>query len=363
MHEFRSEIRTRETDHPKAAILEGDTGMNAITPVSAKDKLKLDAIQRAAVADLAEVTAGLRVLVCLAKADGELTELDKRVLHDVLHGELHPSVETVEYLADQKIDLQAELSRIQSSDMRERTFNAAYCIAHLDGHCSPAKARMLEDIRTALKLPPERATLLGRMYSEARSAIWPDHINLLPDAAVRAAKINDEILKYSVLNAVTGAFPLPGLSIATDLLVISVQTKLVHDIGQYWGHQVDREAARSLIATIAGAAGLRIAVHSLLNFVPVLGSVVGATSAFVTTWALGKAANRYFESGGKLNGAELKKLFDESMQDARAAYDKSRDLIASKMKSRQETLKALDEDLKAGRITQEQYTNTIKGLE
>jgi uncharacterized protein (DUF697 family) len=276
---------------------------------------------------------------------------------------LHPSAQTLGYLADEKIDLEAELHKIKSGEMRERTYNAAYCLAHMDGVCSMAKAAVLDKIRAGLKISDERATVLGRVYAEARETLWPDHINPLPDPAIRNAKIHDEIVKYSILNAVSGAFPLPGLSVATDLLVISVQTKLVRDIGQYWGHKVDRAAARSLIAVIAGATGLRIAVHSMLNFVPVLGSVVGAMSAFVTTWALGKTANQYFESGGKLSSTELQKVFNESVDDAKAAYEKSKEAIASKMKSRQTVSQILDEDLKAGRITHEEYVKTVKELE
>lgn len=332
-------------------------------PASASDTQKLDETQRVEPINLEEATASLRVLVYLAKSDGELTAEDKRVLHDALSGTLHPSAKTLEYLAEEKIDLDRELSKIKSNVARERTYNAAYCLAHMDGECSAVKSRLLEHVREGLKITSDKSTLLGRVYAEARETVWPDHINPLPDPALRETKINDEILKYSILNAVTGAFPLPGLSVATDLVVISVQTKLVRDIGQYWGHQVDRQAARSLIAGIAGATGLRIAVHSLLNVVPVLGSVVGATSSFVSTWALGKAANRYFESNGRLGAADLRKLFHESMDEAKAAYEKSKATIASRMTSRETVLKLLDEDLKAGRITPEEYAKTIKALE
>jgi uncharacterized protein (DUF697 family)/tellurite resistance protein len=327
------------------------------------EKPELDDTKHVGAADLAETTAGLRVLVFLARADGQLTDDDKGILHDALKDALQPSPQTLEYLANEQIELDAELQKIHSTDIRERTYNAAYCLAHMDGDCSPSKAKILDDIRVGLKISPEKSTLLGRVYSETREAFWPNHINPLPDAALRDVKINDEILKYSILNAVTGAFPLPGLSIATDLLVISVQTKLVRDIGHCWGHKVDRQAARSLIATIAGATGLRIALHSLFNLVPVLGSVVGAASSFVTTWALGKTANHYFASGGKLTSAELKKAFDESIDDAKTAYEKSKEVIVARMKSRETVLKLLEEDLKAGRISQEDYAEKLQSLD
>ena len=175
----------------------------------AKDP-QLDETKRLAPADLAEATASLRVLVCLAKADGELSAQDKRLLHDTLHCVLHPSAQTLGYLADEKIDLEAELHKIKSGEMRERTYNAAYCLAHMDGVCSMAKAAVLDKIRAGLKISDERATVLGRVYAEARETLWPDHINPLPDPAIRNAKIHDEIVKYSILNAVSGSISVAG---------------------------------------------------------------------------------------------------------------------------------------------------------
>src|SRR5260370_40171545 len=80
--------------------------VNALAEVPAPS---LDKTQRAEPVDLAEATASLRVLVHLAKADGDLTAEDKRALHDTLAGALHPSAKTLEYLADEKIDLDSEL--------------------------------------------------------------------------------------------------------------------------------------------------------------------------------------------------------------------------------------------------------------
>src|SRR5204863_3684858 len=122
-------------------------------------------------------------------------------------------------------------------------------------------------------------TLLGRVYGEAREMIWPENRQLISDKNLRTEKINEDILKYSIVNAVTGAFPLPVFSIATDMLVISMQAKMVHDIGNYWGHKVDKQAVRSLIGSILGATSMRIAIHNMLIVLPVFGSIFGAMSA------------------------------------------------------------------------------------
>ena len=45
-----------------------------------------------------------------------------------------------------------------------------------------------------------------------------------------------------------GAFPFPGISIATDLLIVGLQVGLARDIGALWGHQLDYPQAKGLLA-------------------------------------------------------------------------------------------------------------------
>ena len=105
----------------------------------------------------------------------------------------------------------------------------------------------------------------------------PSSIQPVSDPVLRATEIKSDVLKYSVLSGALGAFPIPGLAIATDLAVVGLQVKLVRDIGQRWGHKVDKQAAASLLGGLGLGTGARIAVSNLAKLIPVWGSVVGAT--------------------------------------------------------------------------------------
>jgi uncharacterized protein (DUF697 family) len=61
--------------------------------------------------------------------------------------------------------------------------------------------------------------------------------------------------------------------------------------------------------------------------VPFLGSAVGAASSFVTTWALGKVANKYFAGDGSLSASDLRLLYAQAQKDAMTAYETSRHAV------------------------------------
>lgn len=275
-----------------------------------------------------EVAASLRVLVYFARAGGALTPEERSVLEEVFQELVLPGGPTLEQLLNEKIVLDDELKKINSFEARERTYNAAYCLAYAEGDRLPERQLLLDHVRDGLHIPDERATLLRRMYADARDWLVPGNINPIADPAQRETAVNEHTLTLSVVSAVAGAVPVPVFSILTDLLVVSVQVKLVRDIGQYWGHKVDKEAARSIIGSVLGATGMRIAVHSLLNVLPFLGSAVGAASAFVTTWALGKVADRYFASGGKLAAEDMRGMYRDAKQEALAVYEKTKHVIS-----------------------------------
>lgn len=311
----------------------------------------------------AEAAACLRVLVYVAKSSGALTLNERTVLEQEWDRLILPPETMLGDLLGETIDLEEQLALIRSDEGRERTYNAVYLLVHVDGPCTAAQEVLLARLRAGLRIPREKSTPLGRVYWEAREFVFPSPGQPIPDARKRATRVNEEILKYALLNAVSGAFPVPVLSIATDLMVISTQTVMVRDIGRYWGHSVDRQAARSLMGSVLGATSMRIAIHSLLNVVPVLGSAVGAATAFASTWALGRAADKYFESGGRLDSQTLRNFYQHALADAQSVYDRSKDAIALRVRSRAVTLELLNEELAGGRISRDDYDRKIAGMQ
>ncbi|HYF48779.1 MAG TPA: TerB family tellurite resistance protein [Planctomycetota bacterium] len=309
-----------------------------------------------------EAVASLRVLVLVAKADGKLAKEERDSLESSLQNISLPKGVTLQNLLDEETNLDFQLKQLTGSEAQEACYTSAYAMAYADGECSPEEQKMLDHIKNTYKLSDEKTTILGRLFSEAKDTMLPSNIKFVADPTKRAAEVKEDTLKYSILSAVLGAFPVPGLAIVTDLAVIGVQVKLIRDIGQYYGHQIDKAAAKSLLLGVGVGAGARIAVNNLAKFIPVFGSAVGATTSFASTWAVGKMAVAYFENGCKADMNVLKKAFTEGQKEGKAAYNENKGVIEAKAKEKQEKIKALSEQRKAGKITQEEYEKQVDAL-
>jgi len=158
---------------------------------------------------------------------------------------------------------------------------------------------------------------------------------------------------------VLGAFPIPGLAIATDLGVIALQVKMVRDIGQYWGHAVDRNAAKSMLYGMGLGTGARLAVNNLAKLLPYWGSAVGATTSFASTFALGKVIEKFFAADAKGDITVLKTDFNAAEKEGKATYAEHKDAVDAQGAEAKATLAKLTVDLKEGRITQEEMEQRL----
>lgn len=310
--------------------------------------------------DIKEGIACMRALVAVAKADGKITAEERAALEASLA--MLPAGTDLQSLLDEKIDLDQVLAQITSPAAREQLWQSAFSMVHADGAATAEEQALVDKIRTTFHIDEATASTTKRLLDEAKDTLLPSNIDPIADPAKRQKEIDQDVLKYSVFSAVLGAFPVPGLAIATDLAIVALQVKLVRDIGQYWGHKVDQQAAKTLLGGLGLGTGARIAVANLAKLVPVWGSAFGATSAFATTWALGKIANRYFEGGQKADIASLKGELKTMEKAGKEAYATQKDAIARKRDEAAAVLQALNEKRKAGTITQTEYERQVATL-
>lgn len=297
--------------------------------------------------------ASFRVLVAVARADGQLTDDEKKALRGALgkHSDLIDSL----LLEEPKLD--EELALLDEAD-RKRVYQSAFAVANVDGRASVDEVNLLKRI-----VPNAgESTLLGQVLGETVDTIVPGRIVAEADPVKRETEVLEDVMKYSVLAAVAGAVPVPGLGIVADLAVIALQTKMVHDIGQYWGHQQDPAAVRAFMGSVVGSAGMRIAVNNLARFVPGWGSAFGAATSFASTFALGKVAERWFASGQQLDRDELKSLFEGAKFEAEQRFDTEEERIAVARAAHGEALAALNDRLATGQIGRAQYDAELAKL-
>jgi len=313
-----------------------------------------------------ESVATLRTLFHVAKADGKVEPRELEALKAGIEGVHLPAGVTLDSLLMETVELDAQLALITTPGAGERVFQSALAVAHA-GNLSASKVdpktrAVLDTIRTKFNIAPEREKLLSGLWSETKDTVLLSNIAPIEDPAKRATEVDKDVMKYSVMSAVLGSFPVPGLAIATDLGVVALQVKLVRDIGQYWGHTMNREAATSLLGGLGLGTGMRIAVTNLAKLVPGWGSVVGGTASFASTWALGKVATKYFEAGMKTDLGTLKAEFQSAKEAGRDAYAAQSGMIDAKRKATSERLEALGADLQSGKLTRAEYEAKVSAL-
>jgi uncharacterized protein (DUF697 family)/tellurite resistance protein len=310
-----------------------------------------------------ELLAGLRILVCVARADGVLheTECDalNRALLRIRGATSSPDFpkDVNDLLADD-FSLEAEKEFLRHDDARRQVYESAWVVANADGVVSPQERAMLERLR-----PHEHEeSLLQQALGETLDTFHPSHIAPIYDPESRDDEIREDTLKYAVLCAGLGAMPLPGVSVLTDLAVVALQVKLVRDIGQYWGHKVDAQAARSLVVSGLGSVGLRVALNNLARLLPGWGSVFGAATSFASTMAVGRMANAYFASGGAASAEHLRETYEAGLAEGRKAYEAHSANVEAVKATHGERLTALHVDLVEGRIDHATYEREIAAL-
>ena len=114
------------------------------------------------------------------------------------------------------------------------------------------------------------------------------------------------ILSASVLNAIISAEPIPGLDIP---LLLASQVRLVLRIAAVYGESLSVRHARELLTTMAGSVALRYLAAQLGKLVPGPGWLVAAAVTGLGTWAMGRVAVAYFESGKRLTPEQLRYLY------------------------------------------------------
>jgi uncharacterized protein (DUF697 family) len=309
-----------------------------------------------------ESVASLKVLACIAKADNAITAEERSVLDEAVKNAKLPGNLTPQTLLDGTYDFDALLREITSQEGRDATFSSAFAMAYADRDCHPSEQALLDKIEKAFVVPKEKKGMFNRLFEEARDTVSLTSITPIADPKKRQGEINEDVLKYSILSAVLGLNPIPIVSIATDVAVVGLQAKMFRDIGQYWGRETSKDTARQIMGGVGVGTGARIAVNNLAKFLPGVGSVVAATTNFASTWALGKVANQYWESGGKADMKMLKELFVRSKEEGKSAYKQHKAEIEAKQKANKADLDTLAAEYKAGRITQQDYERRVLEL-
>jgi len=309
-----------------------------------------------------EALASLRLLTAIAKADGVLAPEEQDALASAAGQMTLPAGVTVSSLLEEKHDVGAILAELKSPEAKRHAYESAYSMARADGTIDPSEAAILEQARKALNVDPKSVGFLDRVFSETKDTFLLSNIQPIADATAREKEIKEDIVKYATMTAVLGLFPVPGVAIATDLVAVGLQTKLVRDIGQYFGHKMDDAALKALMVALGGSTTMRIAVNNLAKFIPGFGSGFAAATNFASTYAFGKVGEAYFASGQKLEPKLLKEGFKNALDDGKKLFGMHKKDVEKKKSDTEAKIQALQADLEAGKLTQAEYQKKVAEL-
>ncbi len=329
-----------------------------------------------------ETQAVLTISLLAAFADGAKHERERAEIKRIAEGLSNDAAINLPTLVQdvlmKRVTLATALPALSSEASRHLAYEMAVCVCDADGAQSLAEQAFLAELRQGLKLEVlsadsfvQQAESLaqaplsvglgqGAAATAAAAAAGAAAMSSggsamaqttpSPAAPVRnvdAAALDKQILDASIMN---GALELLPESLST-MAIIPLQMRLVYQIGQQHGYELDSGHIKDFIAT-AGVgltsqyleqAGRKL-LGGLLQRVGgggLIGSVLGGVGkqavssgmSFASTYALGHVAKRYYAGGRTLLAQMLKDTYASITQQAQGMYNQHLPAIREKART------------------------------
>lgn len=321
-----------------------------------------------------EIRAILTLCLLASFADGQKHDREREQIRQVAEGLAGDQAINLPGLYQdvllRRVNLESAVARLSSADARQLAYEMAVCVCDADGHTSAKEDVFLAQLRAALGMggaaapatvaagagAASAASAYAQFESQAQAvadapvqvAAAPEAVVQLPDSmsvphptavdalpqtaaqrrpgTLSAQEMDSKILKASILN---GAIELLPENLST-LAIIPLQMRLVYQIGQSYGYQLDSGHIKDFLATLGVGltsqyleqAGRKL-LGGLLGKVGggLLGGLgkqaVSSGMSFASTYALGHVANQYYAGGRALSTDMLKDAYQHVMQDGR----------------------------------------------
>jgi len=233
-----------------------------------------------------------------------------------------------------RVSLEDAAAVLTGHGERHLAYELAVGVCDADGRMVKAEREFLDRLRALLDLDSSEADEVEReaeqvieMTEAAAPATVPATASMpQAPAAVDEAAIDKSVLNYSILNGALEILPQSWASMA----VIPLQIKMVYEIGQRHGVELDRGHIKELLATM----GVGVTSQYIEQFgrkligglfraaagrgVGRLGrTATGMAFSFATTYALGQVARRYYAGGRQMSTELLRTTFQETLGPAK----------------------------------------------
>ena len=221
-------------------------------------------------------------------------------------------------------------------------YEAAVAVCEADKALSAEEKHFLADLRADLGLDETYAQAVER---ETDTWTVASAVPASPGAvaspmvgvatALRNSTVSDTEMEQRILHTaiLAGALELLPSSLAT-MAIVPLQMRLVYRVGHAYGYELDRGHIKDLLATVGVGLTSQV-VEGFLEKIArgVLGKVAGGIGrslggqaassglSFVTTYALGQLARKYYAGGRQFSAIELRGLYDSLIGQGRSLQE------------------------------------------
>ena len=222
-------------------------------------------------------------------------------------------------------------AQLHSSDARRQAYQMAVQVCLVDGFLSESENAFLAELQAALGVTDAAAS---GIRLEAQHYADPGLPPIATAAPSDPVDIGLRILRYAMLSGAAELLP----QSAAAVVVLPIQLKLVYQIGQRHGVQLDRgqvlelvtafgigvtsQAVEAIARRLLGGVARGVSGGGLLGGLlgGAVSSATGTVVGFATTYAIGHAAEVYYQQGRTLSTADLRKLFGQFQEEAKTMY-------------------------------------------
>ncbi len=277
-----------------------------------------------------EAIASLKLLACLAKADGKQHSEEKKILTQAWQKiqtlVTLPEDLTLATILAEDIQIDEILPNIVTRKTQILLHEAAYAIAEIDG-ITPREKIILDKIETSFKLP-KRDSLADNNSLVDNIQSPDDLIEAIASQIVSLKEVRDLILDYAIGISILGFNPFPSINLVTNTIACGLIWKMIRDIGAKYGYPQGQDAIAIIGCIFGGFGALAAALASWTTlsfvslFVPVIGKFTTTSFLFTLTWAVGQTTNQYYLSSRQLNATALKQAFLRAQQEGKVLSKK-----------------------------------------
>ena len=163
------------------------------------------------------------------------------------------------------------------------------------------------------------------------------------------SKNADVIIKnHMIWSMGAGLIPVP---IADFFAVGAIQLDMIRQMCRLYDIDFKEKDGKAVVSALTGAGLSRLGANAAIKFIPGLGSVIGGVTMSVlsgaSTYAIGEAFKKHFETGGTfldLDTSRIKKMYDELFEKGKRIASKlEKEKAETKTGSESESSQPFDE--------------------